>query len=142
MKTSRTARPARRRGSACWRQSSVIAVSAPAWRSVQRSGGPDVPAGREVVALLRIHVDVAAVHRDDARQPERRAASTAAGPVGMAQWAWITSALRARTVDYRSSAAEFPETMRPIVVAHALGEGPFSGDATRIKQRRIAQPTT
>ncbi len=45
-------------------------------------------------------------------------------------------------IDYRSSAAEFPETMRPIVVAHGLGEGPFSADATRIKQRRIAQPTT
>ena len=30
----------------------------------------DVPPGREIVALLRIHVHVAAVHRDDARQAQ------------------------------------------------------------------------
>jgi hypothetical protein len=29
--------------------------------------------------------------------------------------------------------------MRPIVETHGLGAGPFAGDATRIKQRRIAR---
>jgi hypothetical protein len=33
---------------------------------------------------------------------------------------------------------EFPGAMLPIVSTHARGSGPFAGDATRIKQRRIA----
>jgi len=39
----------------------------------------------------------------------------------------------------RPSVAEFPAAMRPIVETHGLGAGPFAGDATRIKQRRIAR---
>ena len=31
---------------------------------------PNVPSGREIVALLRVHVHVAAVHGDHARQPQ------------------------------------------------------------------------
>ena len=42
-------------------------------------------------------------------------------------------------IDYRSSVAEFPQAMRPIVETHGIGAGPFAADATRIKQRRIAR---
>jgi phenylacetate-CoA ligase len=42
-------------------------------------------------------------------------------------------------IDYRTSVAEFPEAMQPIVSTYGLGEGPFAADATRIKQRRIIQ---
>jgi phenylacetate-CoA ligase len=58
--------------------------------------------------------------------------------------AWRTGAgerlrdgLRALNIDYRSSLDEFPGAMLPIVSTYALGTGPFAGDATRIKQRRI-----
>jgi hypothetical protein len=40
-------------------------------------------------------------------------------------------------IDYRSSLGEFPGAMLPIVTTYAVGAGPFAGDATRIKQRRI-----
>ena len=40
--------------------------------------------------------------------------------------------------DYRTSLAEFPEAMLPIVRTFAIGSGPFEGDASRIKQRRVA----
>ena len=40
--------------------------------------------------------------------------------------------------DYRTSLAEFPEAMLPIVRTFATGSGPFEGDAQRIKQRRVA----
>lgn len=39
--------------------------------------------------------------------------------------------------DYRSSVGEFPGAMLPIVSAWSSGDGPFAGDAQRIKQRRI-----
>jgi phenylacetate-CoA ligase len=39
--------------------------------------------------------------------------------------------------DYRSSVAEYPEAMLPIVTTFGPGTGPFAGDAHRIKQRRI-----
>jgi phenylacetate-CoA ligase len=44
-------------------------------------------------------------------------------------------------IDYRSSIAEFPDAMQPIVTTHGLCEGPFAADATRIKQRRIVRPS-
>lgn len=44
-------------------------------------------------------------------------------------------------IDYRSSVAEFPDAMQPIVATYGLGEGPFGLDATRIKQRRIVHPS-
>jgi hypothetical protein len=40
-------------------------------------------------------------------------------------------------LDYRGSVGEFPDAMLPIVTTEPLGAGPFAGDATRIKQRRI-----
>jgi phenylacetate-CoA ligase len=40
-------------------------------------------------------------------------------------------------IDYRSSVGEFPAAMRPIVSTWAVGDGPFTADARRIKQRRI-----
>jgi hypothetical protein len=46
--------------------------------------------------------------------------------------------LYALNIDYRSSVGEFPEAMRPIVSTWAVGDGPFTADARRIKQRRIA----
>src|SRR4029079_13524992 len=42
----------------------------------------------------------------------------------------------------RSSIAEFPDAMQPIVATYGLGEGPFAADAKRIKQRRIIRPTS
>src|SRR4051812_43290037 len=45
--------------------------------------------------------------------------------------------LYALNIDYRTSAAEFGEAMLPIVDALRRGEGPFSADEHRIKQRRI-----
>jgi phenylacetate-CoA ligase len=50
----------------------------------------------------------------------------------------LRDGLAALNIDYRSSLGEFPGAMLPIVTTHPLGAGPFAGDATRIKQRRIA----
>jgi phenylacetate-CoA ligase len=41
-------------------------------------------------------------------------------------------------MDYRSSLGEFPGAMLPVVSVHPRGSGPFAGDATRIKQRRVS----
>ena len=41
-------------------------------------------------------------------------------------------------MDYRSSLGEFPGAMLPVVSVHPRGSGPFVGDATRIKQRRVS----
>ena len=58
--------------------------------------------------------------------------------------AWRTGAaerlrdgLAALNIDYRSSLGEFPGAMLPIISTYPLGGGPFAGDATRIKQRRM-----
>ncbi|HSL97003.1 MAG TPA: hypothetical protein VK831_00400, partial [Candidatus Deferrimicrobiaceae bacterium] len=58
---------------------------------------------------------------------------------------WLSAAaerlrdgLAALNTDYRSSVGEFPAAMLPIVSTFGVGEGPFAGDAHRIKQRRIA----
>jgi hypothetical protein len=50
----------------------------------------------------------------------------------------LRDGLAALNIDYRSSLGEFPGAMLPIVTTFGVGEGPFAGDATRIKQRRIA----
>jgi phenylacetate-CoA ligase len=50
----------------------------------------------------------------------------------------LRDGLRDLNIDYRTSLKEFPAAMLPVVTAFALGDGPFAGDATRIKQRRIA----
>jgi phenylacetate-CoA ligase len=49
----------------------------------------------------------------------------------------LRDGLEALNIDYRSSLAEFPAAMLPIVTTYAVGTGPFAGDAHRIKQRRI-----
>jgi phenylacetate-CoA ligase len=49
----------------------------------------------------------------------------------------LRDGLRNLNIDYRSSIAEFPAAMQPIVTTYGLGGGPFGADATRIKQRRI-----
>ncbi len=49
----------------------------------------------------------------------------------------LRDGLQALNTDYRSSVGEFPGAMLPIVSTYAVGAGPFAGDATRIKQRRI-----
>jgi phenylacetate-CoA ligase len=50
----------------------------------------------------------------------------------------IRDGLHALNIDYRSSLAEFPAAMLPIIATYGRGEGPFAGDAGRIKQRRVA----
>ncbi len=50
----------------------------------------------------------------------------------------LRDGLRNLNIDYRSSIAEFPSAMQPIVQTYGLGAGPFEADAGRIKQRRIA----
>jgi phenylacetate-CoA ligase len=62
----------------------------------------------------------------------------------------VNAAWRARTsdllraglvglnIDYRSSIAEFPAAMQPIIETYPIGGGPFAADAGRIKQRRVA----
>jgi phenylacetate-CoA ligase len=50
----------------------------------------------------------------------------------------LRDGLRDLNIDYRSSIAEFPAAMQPIVETHGAGKGPFAADASRIKQRRIA----
>ncbi len=49
----------------------------------------------------------------------------------------LRDGLTGLNIDYRSSVVEFPAAMRPIVEAFEPGGGPFAGDRTRIKQRRI-----
>jgi hypothetical protein len=51
----------------------------------------------------------------------------------------LRDGLRALNIDYRSSIAEFPAAMQPIVRTYGFGDGPFAADASRIKQRRIVQ---
>ncbi len=50
----------------------------------------------------------------------------------------LRDGLEALNTDYRSSLGEFPGAMLPILSTYGPGDGPFAGDATRIKQRRIA----
>jgi hypothetical protein len=49
----------------------------------------------------------------------------------------LRDGLAALNIDYRSSLGEFPGAMLPIISTYPLGGGPFAGDATRIKQRRM-----
>jgi phenylacetate-CoA ligase len=51
----------------------------------------------------------------------------------------LRDGLEALNTDYRSSLGEFPGAMLPMVSTYGPGDGPFAGDATRIKQRRIVQ---
>ena len=49
--------------------------------------------------------------------------------------------LRDLNADYREALLEFPAAMEPVVTLHPLGDGPFAGDAGRIKPRRLLPPT-
>ena len=49
----------------------------------------------------------------------------------------IAARLRALNSDYRVACAEFPQAMAPEVAVHRVGEGPFAGDRSRIKQARV-----
>ena len=49
----------------------------------------------------------------------------------------LRDGLAGLNIDYRASLREFPDAMLPIVSTYASGGGPFAGDASRIKQRRI-----
>ncbi|MES2208861.1 MAG: phenylacetate--CoA ligase family protein [Chloroflexota bacterium] len=48
--------------------------------------------------------------------------------------------LKALNADYREALQEFPAAMEPIVTVHAFGDGPFAGNAGRIKPRRLILP--
>ena len=82
---------------------------------------------------------------DDASGMPRPAVALELGDVHDVDDAWrsaagerLRDALAALNTDYRASVGEFPGAMLPIVTTHGVGDGPFAGDATRIKQRRIA----
>ncbi|HEV8682984.1 MAG TPA: phenylacetate--CoA ligase family protein [Actinomycetota bacterium] len=49
----------------------------------------------------------------------------------------ITERIRQMNLDFRQAMEEHPESARPVVQLFSLGTGPFSADATRIKQTRI-----
>jgi phenylacetate-CoA ligase len=81
---------------------------------------------------------------DDATGTPRPAVALELSDLGGIDEAWRTAAatriregLAEINLDYRQSVGEFPEAMLPIVSSWALADGPFTGDATRIKQRRI-----
>ena len=82
---------------------------------------------------------------DDADGTPRPAVAIELADLDGVDDAWRTAAaerlrdgLAALNIDYRSSLGEFPGAMLPIVSTFAVGDGPFAGDAHRIKQRRIA----
>lgn len=81
---------------------------------------------------------------DDASGTPRPAVALELDDLGSVDDVWRSAAgerlrdgLANLNIDYRSSLGEFPGAMLPIVSTHARGQGPFAGDATRIKQRRI-----
>jgi phenylacetate-CoA ligase len=49
----------------------------------------------------------------------------------------LRDGLRDLNADYREALLEFPAAMQPVVTFHPRGEGPFAGDAGRIKPRRL-----
>jgi phenylacetate-CoA ligase len=54
----------------------------------------------------------------------------------------ITERIRQMNLDFQSAMEEHPESARPVVQLFSLGIGPFSADATRIKQTRIITVTS
>jgi phenylacetate-CoA ligase len=53
----------------------------------------------------------------------------------------IPERIRALNADFRTAMEEHPESARPVVELYPLGEGPFTADATKIKQTRIIKVT-
>jgi hypothetical protein len=99
---------------------------------------------RDPAVAPRLHSFMLSVVDDETGTPRPSVALELADLDGIDD-AWRADAaerlrdgLGALNVDYRSSLGEFPGAMLPIVSTHAVGSGPFAGDARRIKQRRIA----
>ena len=99
---------------------------------------------RDPIVAPRMHSFMLSVVDDAEGTPRPSVAVELADLEGVDE-AWRLAAaerlrdgLEALNIDYRSSLAEFPGAMLPIVSTYAVGEGPFAGDAQRIKQRRIA----
>ena len=101
---------------------------------------------RDVDLVPRLHSFLLSVVDDDAGLPRPSVALELTDTVGVDD-TWRASmsdrlrdGLRSLNIDYRSSIAEFPAAMQPIVETYGLGQGPFAADASRIKQRRIVLP--
>jgi phenylacetate-CoA ligase len=103
---------------------------------------------RDPLVAPRLHSFMLSVTDDESGTPRPHVALELSDLDGVDD-AWRAAAgeglrdgLGTLNIDYRSSLAEFPGAMLPIVETHAVGEGPFAGDAQRIKQRRIAPTFT
>jgi phenylacetate-CoA ligase len=92
----------------------------------------------------RLHSFMVSVVDDESGTPRPAVALELSDLTGVdAAWLRATAdrlrdGLRDLNSDYRTSVKEFPAAMLPVVTAYALGGGPFAGDVTRIKQRRVA----
>ena len=98
---------------------------------------------RDALVAPRLHSFMLAVVDDETGTPRPSVAVELSDLEGVDD-AWrVATAERLRdglgnlNIDYRSSLGEFPGAMLPIVTTYAVGDGPFAGDAARIKQRRI-----
>ncbi len=102
---------------------------------------------RDVDLVPRLHSFLLSVVDDETGTPRPSIALELTDLSGVDdQWRALMSdrlrdGLRDLNTDYRSSIAEFPAAMQPIVATYGRREGPFAADATRIKQRRIAAPS-
>jgi phenylacetate-CoA ligase len=99
---------------------------------------------RDAALVPRLHSFILSVVDDERGVPRPMVALELTDLVGVDE-AWreqmadqLRDGLTGLNIDYRSSVAEFPDAMRPIVSTYGPGDGPFAADATRIKQRRIA----
>ena len=98
---------------------------------------------RDVDLVPRLHSFLLSVVEDQTGTPRPHVALELTDTSGIDD-AWrerqadrLRDGLFALNTDYRTSVAEFPGAMRPIVATHTIGEGPFADDAHRIKQRRV-----
>jgi phenylacetate-CoA ligase len=101
---------------------------------------------RDATLVPRLHSFLLSVMDDESGVPRPMVALELADLAGIDD-SWRTrmadqlrDGLTGLNIDYRSSIAEFPDAMQPVVTTYALGAGPFAADATRIKQRRIVGP--
>ncbi|HYM85088.1 MAG TPA: hypothetical protein VEY67_13165, partial [Candidatus Dormibacteraeota bacterium] len=100
---------------------------------------------KDVDLVPRLHSFLLSVIDDDTGMPRPLVALELTDQTGVDD-AWrarmsdrLRDGLRDLNIDYRSSIAEFPAAMQPIVETYGPGQGPFAADATRIKQRRIVR---
>lgn len=73
----------------------------------------------------RVHDEAADEDREQPRRQEQHGKGA------------IEGQLAAQNRDYQEAMTEYPALMVPIVELHARGEGPFAGDADRIKHRYV-----